>query len=102
MSIKILNFYDSREDAEEALEKLEGEKKIVSDREDNQVIYKLFGKATWGNFYRLDMFNLRELQKLLDLRKNNQPYDEKRHGEILQMLKYSAQSFELDIPAHWN
>tara|TARA_R110001599_G_scaffold336565_1_gene554373 strand:+ start:12190 stop:12498 length:309 start_codon:yes stop_codon:yes gene_type:complete len=101
MTIKILNFYDTREEAENDLAKLEGEKKIVSDREDNQVIYKLFGLATWGNFYRLDMFNLKELKTLLENRKNNNAYNEKRHHEILQMLKYSAQSFELEVPDHW-
>lgn len=39
----ILNIYETRDKAEEALEKITGDKKIVSDREDNKVTYKLFG-----------------------------------------------------------
>ena len=61
--MKILNIYDEKDDAEEALLKITGDKKVVSDREDNKVIYKLFGQATWSNFYQMDMFNLKELKK---------------------------------------
>ena len=32
---------------------------------------------------------------------NNLAYDQDRHSEILQMLKYSARSFGLEIPKHW-
>lgn len=99
--MKILNTYDDRDDAEEALLKITGDKKVVSDREDNKVIYKLFAQATWSNFYQMDMFNLKELKKIVEAKKSNQAYNEGRHREILQMLKYSAQSFDLDIPEHW-
>ena len=99
--MKILNIYDEKDDAEEALFKITGDKKVVSDREDNKVIYKLFGDATWSNFYQLDMFNLIELKKLLDLRKTNKNYDQDRHQEIIIMLKYSANSFDIEIPSHW-
>ena len=99
--MKILTTFDDRDDAEEALLKLSGDKKIVSDREDNQVIYKLFGDATWSNFYQLGMFNLVELQQLLELRKNDHNYDQSRHQEIINMLKYSANSFDIEVPPHW-
>ena len=99
--MKILTTFDDRYDAEEALQKINGDKKIVSDREDNKVIYKLFGIATWSNFYQLGMFNLQSLQAIIEAKKNNQAYDHEKHSEILQMLKYSAQSFDLEIPEHW-
>lgn len=47
------------------------------------------------------MFNLSELQKIVELKNNNQPYDQSRHKEIISMLKYAANSFELTIPEHW-
>jgi hypothetical protein len=99
--MKILNIYDEKDDAEEALLKITGDKKVVSDREDNKVIYKLFGQATWSNFYQMDMFNLKELKKIVEAKKNDKDYDVNRHNEILQMLKYSSRSFDLDIPEHW-
>ena len=99
--MKILNIYDEKDDTEEALLKITGDKKVVSGREDNQVIYKLFGDATWSNFYQLGMYNLVELQQLLELRKTNQNYDQDRHQEIISMLAYPAKQFELAIPAHW-
>jgi len=63
--MKILNIYDDKDDAAEALNKISGEKKVVSDREDNQIIYKLFGSATWSNFHQIDMFNLKELKTVV-------------------------------------
>ena len=65
------------------------------------VIYNLFGQPTWGNFHRLGMFNLPELQMMLDQRKAGHAIDQARHREILSMLRYAAQSFELTIPQHW-
>lgn len=100
--MKILNIYDDKDDAEEALQKITGEKKVVSDREDNQIIYKLFGPATWSNFYQIDMFNLKELKEIIEAKNNNLVYDNNRHQEILRMLEYSAKSFDLKIPEHWH
>ena len=78
--MKILNIYDEKDDAEEALLKITGDKKVVSDREDNKVIYKLFGQATWSNFYQMDMFNLKELKKIVEAKKNDKDYDVNRHN----------------------
>lgn len=47
------------------------------------------------------MFNLKELQGIIECRKNGQPFDQERHREIIKMLEYAAKSFDLIIPAHW-
>ncbi|WP_411166975.1 hypothetical protein Aeroheme_01422 [Aeromonas sp. DSM 116730] len=99
--MKLLNTYDDKDEAELALTKITGEKRLASERDSTVVIYNLFGQPTWGNFYRLGMFNLPELQEMLDLRKAGQPINAARHSEILGMLRYVARSFEISIPAHW-
>ncbi|WP_270672322.1 hypothetical protein [Aeromonas sp. QDB17] len=99
--MKLLNTYDDKDEAELALTKLTGEKRLASERDSTVVIYNLFGQPTWGNFYRLGMFDLPELQGMLDLRKAGQPIDATRHREILATLRYVAQSFEIAIPNHW-
>lgn len=99
--MKLLNTYDDKNEAEEALTKLIGEKRLASERDSTVVIYNLFGQPTWGNFHRLGMFNLPELQTMLELRKTGHSIDPSRHHEILSMLQYAAQSFELTIPEHW-
>lgn len=99
--MQLITIFEDKDDAENAEAKLTSECKIVTDREDNQVIYKLFAKASWNVFYQLDMFNLKELKKILELRKSNQAYDKKRHAEIIKMMNYSARSFSLEIPEHW-
>jgi len=99
--MKLLNTYDDKDEAEDALGKITGEKRLASERDSTVVIYNLFGQPTWGNFYRLGMFNLPELQAMLEQRKAGQPIDGQRHSEILGMLRYAAQSFELQLPVHW-
>ena len=92
---------DDRDEAEKAISLVTGEKRLASERDSTEVIYNLFGEATWGNFYKLDMFNLTELQKLVELKSKNLPYDQSRHKEIISMLRYAAKSFDLQIPEHW-
>lgn len=99
--MKLLNTYDDKDEAELALTKITGEKRLASERDSTVVIYNLFGQPTWGNFYRLGMFNLPELQSMVDQRKAGHPIDSSRHREILAMLHYAARSFELSIPEHW-
>ncbi len=99
--MKLLNTYEDRDEAELAYTKITGEKRLASDREDNQVIYKLLGQATWGNFNRLKMFNLPQLQQIVEQRKAGRAFDSQRHHEIISMLSYIAQQFELEIPGHW-
>ncbi|WP_432343546.1 hypothetical protein [Shewanella baltica] len=99
--MKLLNTYEDKDEAEVALTKVQGSKRLASERDDTQVIYNLFGEPSWGNFYRLGMFQLPELQALVAQRQNGQAYDEKKHREIITMLQYIAGNFELTIPQHW-
>ncbi|WP_426779049.1 hypothetical protein [Pseudomonas aeruginosa] len=99
--MKLLNTYDDRDDAEAAAEKLSGGKRLASERDATVVIYNLFGIPSWGNFHRLDMYNLGELKSLLDRRKTWQPTDQARHAEILATLNTVAKNYSIEIPAHW-
>lgn len=99
--MKLLNTYEDRDEAEKAETLITGQKRLASERDGTEVIYNLFGQPTWNNFYKLDMFNLPLLQTIIEQRKNNRPYDQSKHTEILSMLKYAANSFELVIPKHW-
>lgn len=97
----LLNTYEDRDEAEKAETMITGEKRLASERDGTETIYNLFGEATWSNLYKLNMFNLPELQKILELKNKKQPYDQARHKEIISMLEYAANSFELKIPTHW-
>ncbi len=99
--MKLLNSYENRDEAEKAETLITGEKRLASERDGTEVIYNLFGQPSWNNFYKLGMFNLPLLQSIIEQRKDNQPYDQAKHKEILSMLKYAANSFELTIPEHW-
>jgi hypothetical protein len=50
---------------------------------------------------KLTAAEVTELQKIVELKNKNQPYDQSRHKEILSMLKYAANSFDLKVPNHW-
>lgn len=63
--MKLLNTYDDRDEAEEAAEKLTGDKRLASERDATVVIYNLFGIPSWGNFHRLGMYNLSVLKTYL-------------------------------------
>lgn len=97
----LLYVYEDKEEAEAAELLLQGPKRLASERDDNKVIYNLFGEATWGNFYRLKLFDLHELKILVDKKSHGQEFDKKRHESILATLKYIAKQFELEIPSHW-
>lgn len=99
--MKLLNTYEDREEAELALTKITGEKRLASERDSTEVIYNLFGQPTWGNFYKLEMFNLHELQEIISQRKQGLEFNEKKHCEIITMLQYVANNFEIKIPEHW-
>lgn len=99
--MKLLNTYDDRDEAEAAAEKLSGEKRLASERDATVVIYNLFGIPNWGNFHRLDMYNLNELKNLLERRKSWLPSEQTRHAEILATLKTTAKNYEIEIPEHW-
>lgn len=99
--MKLLNTYEDREEAEAAEQKINGEKRLASERDATETIYNLFGQPTWGNFYKLGMFNLPQLKEIVDKKQAGQPYDQAKHQEILSMLRYAANSFEITIPEHW-
>ena len=99
--MKLLNTYDDRDEAEEAAEKLSGEKRLASERDATVVIYNLFGIPSWGNFHRLGMYNLGELKNLLDRRNSWLTSEQARHLEILATLKAVAKNYEIEIPEHW-
>ncbi|MNJ41580.1 hypothetical protein D3C77_365070 [compost metagenome] len=99
--MKLLNTYDDRDEAEEAAEKLSGDKRLASERDATVVIYNLFGTPSWGNFHRLSMYNLGELKILLERRTNWQAADYARHAEIISTLKTVAKNYEIEVPMHW-
>ncbi|TWD49054.1 hypothetical protein [Pseudomonas sp. SJZ131] len=99
--MKLLNTYDDRDEAEEAAEKLTGEKRLASERDATVVIYNLFGIPSWGNFHRLGMYNLSELKGLLERRANWQSADLARHAEIIATLNTVAKNYAIEPPAHW-
>lgn len=99
--MKLLNTYDTREEGEAAEQKLVGERRLASERDGTETIYNLFGIPSWSNFYRLGMYDLDQLQQIVEQKKNNQPYDQAKHQEILKLLNVVAKNYELKIPEHW-
>ena len=99
--MKLLNTYDDRDEAEEAAEKLTGEKRLASERDATVVIYNLFGIPSWGNFHRLGMYNLSELKGLLERRANWKSADQSQYAEIVATLNTVAKNYAIEIPAHW-
>jgi hypothetical protein len=99
--MKLLNTYDTKNEGEAALAKIDEPKRLASERDSTEVIYNLFGTPSWGNFYKLGMFDLVTLKTIVEQKRNGLPYDEKKHREIITMLQYVASSFELKVPEHW-
>ena len=99
--MKLLNTYEDRDEAEAAAQKITGEKRLASERDATETIYNLFGDATWGNLYKLGMFNLVQLKEIVDQKQAGQPFDQAKHREILGTLRYAANSFDIKIPSHW-
>ncbi|WP_430311117.1 hypothetical protein [Pseudomonas sp. PONIH3] len=99
--MKLINTYDERDEAEDAAEKLTGDKRLASERDGTVVIYNLFGTPTWGNFHRLGMYNLNELKILIEQRVNWSPTQQARHAEIVAALGPVAKNYGMKIPPHW-
>jgi hypothetical protein len=93
--------FESKEEAEEALVKLSGPKRLVSDRDGTEIIYKLLGDLTWTNLYALGLHNLPELKSILSLRDSGGTYNKNRHREIIATLENISRVLGLTIPAHW-
>ena len=99
--MKLLNTYDDRDDAEAAEHKLTGAKRLASERDGTVVIYNLFGIPSWGNFHRLNMYNLAELGTLLERRESWQATDIEHHQAIISTLNIVEKNYGIKIPAHW-
>ncbi|MBO0365562.1 MULTISPECIES: hypothetical protein [Pseudomonas] len=97
----LLNTYDDHDDAKEAESLLIGNKRLASERDGTQTIYNLFGEASWRNFHSLKMFNLTQLQALLEQRNDWSDIQSRKHSEILNQLYICAKNFNLTIPEHW-
>ena len=99
--MKLLSVYDDREEAEEAAEKLNGAKRLASERDSTSVIYNLFGLPSWGNFHRLGMYDLNELKILLSRRASWGAEDCARHTKIISALQVASKNYGIEIPDHW-
>ena len=99
--MQLLITYDDQDEAEAAEKKLTGKKRLASDRDDNEVIYNLFGEPTWANLYQLGMYSLIELKTILDQRKAGQVYDAARHQQIIDSLGFVQSTYGLKVPEHW-
>ena len=93
--------FETKEEAEEALVKLLGPKRLASDRDGTEVIYNLFGELTWRNLYALGLYNLPELKNILSQRDSGGDYNENRHREIIAALENISRVLGLTIPPHW-
>lgn len=100
--MKLLNTYEDRDEAEDAARRLNGDRRLASERDATVVIYNLFGDPSWGNFHRLGMYNLSELKVLLERRDTWSSTDEIVHKRILSVLSTVAKNYALSLPPHWN
>ena len=99
--MKLLNSYENKDEADIDLAKIDGEKRLASERDSTEIIYNLFGQATWSNFYKLGMFSLPELKEIIALKQAGSLYNEEMHAQIINTLKYVSSSFDISIPEHW-
>lgn len=99
--MELLITYDDQTEAENAEQVITGKKRLASDRDDNEVVYRLFGEPTWTNFYKLGMYDLLLLKELVDLKKAGQPYDTEKHQAILASLQFVESTYGLKIPEQW-
>jgi len=97
----LLNTYEESDEAELALQKISGERRLASERDGNEIIYNLFGIPSWRNFYKLDMYQLSTLKKIIEKRTLKQSYDQLKYKKIITNLKYVEKQFNIKIPAHW-
>lgn len=100
-TMHLLNTYENQQDAEAAEKLLTGTKRLASDRDDNEVIYRLFGEPTWSNFFKLGMYDLQELKSLVEAKTKGEPFDPQRHQSILSGLNFPANTYHLTIPGRW-
>ncbi|BDS05143.1 hypothetical protein NT6N_01830 [Oceaniferula spumae] len=99
--MELLITYDDQTEAENAEKLIVGKKRLASDRDDNEVIYRLFGEPSWTNFFKLGMYELPLLKDLVDLKRAGKPYDSEKHQAILTSLQFLETTYGLKIPEQW-
>ncbi len=99
--MELLAVYEDKDDAEAAKSKVTGALRLASDRDDNQVVYRLFATPTWANFYALEMYELPKLKHLVDQRKSGGTYDAAEHERLITGLGIVVNTYDLKIPDHW-
>lgn len=93
----LINTYENQYDAELALSRLNGVKRLASERDDNEVVYNLFGDATWTNLHAINLFRLNDLKLLI----NGGYFEPEEILAISAAVKMAARIFSLKIPCHW-
>lgn len=99
--MKLLNTYEDADHAKACEQQISGARRLASERDDNQVIFNLFGIPTWSNFFRLDMYRLSELKCLLANRQSWTELEQRLHAVIIQSLHAVSKNYDLPIPQHW-
>jgi hypothetical protein len=101
--MELLAVYEEKDLAEDAEAKVSGPKRLASDRDDNQMVWRLFGTPSWANFYALEMYELPKLKQLVDQRKAGagQGYDREEHQRIVGNLASLVNTYGLKVPEHW-
>ena len=99
--MELLAVYDDEDIAEAAAKKVAGPMRLASDRDDNQLVYRLFGTPSWTNFYALEMFELPQLKAIIQQRAAGQPYDAQEHARIISSLSFLESTYNLKIPERW-
>lgn len=99
--MELLAVYEEEDEAEAFTAKITGEKRLASDRDDNQIVWRLFGTPTWANFFALEMFELPQLKEIIEKRSAGEAYDEQEHQRIIQSLSFLENAYGLKIPERW-
>jgi len=100
-AMELLAVYEDKDEAEMAESKVTGPHRLASDRDDNQVVYRLFATPSWANFYALEMYELPKLKQLVDARKAGAVYDRAEHERLITGLGIIVNTYDLKIPDHW-
>jgi hypothetical protein len=99
--MKLLYTYESKDDGDIALRKIVGDKRLASERDDTATVYNLFGIPSWGNFYRLELFNLVEFKEIMAARLAGLAHDEAKRNQFILTLQQVSRQYEIEIPRHW-
>ncbi|MDB9741449.1 hypothetical protein OAB00_01200 [Akkermansiaceae bacterium] len=99
--MKLLCVYEDEDSAEAAKAKISGPMRLATDRDDNQVVWRLFGTPSWSNFYALEMYELPKLKEIVDLRKKGENFNKAEHQRLIEAIRTLEYTYQLEIPPHW-